>query len=110
MIDDDDDDDEERLIHAYPENHSLLPPLSSFSDLPPIVSLELPAVVSLPNLRLLPMIDDDTTPNIGIVTSTKNPSLFSFAYRIPDIIKKVLTAHEYWDTALVWFLHDARER
>jgi len=107
-----DDDDEDRLIHSYPENHSSS--LSSFSSdlLPPIVSLELPAVV-LPNLLLLPMIDDDTTPNVGIITTknkNKNTPLFSFAYRIPDIIRKVVTVHEYWDTALVWFMRNTKEQ
>lgn len=63
MIDDLDDD---YRVHAYPENHSI-----PFSDLP-IANFELPAPIN------------NTIPDVG----TKN--LFSFVYRIPDIIKKSL--------------------
>jgi hypothetical protein len=83
MIDDFDED----MVRVYPENHSI-----PFSVLP-IASFE-------PKLPV--PINHDTTPNVG----TKN--LFSFAYRIPDFIKKVVA--QEWDTALVRWRTMAREQ
>ena len=75
------DDLDEDMVRIYPENHS-----TSFSFSPvPITSFELP----LPNVY------------------TKN--LFSFAYRIPDIIKKAVT--QEWDTiALIRWRTMARDQ
>ena len=75
MIDDLDDDDR---VRAYPENHSI-----PFSDLP-IANFELPVI---------PINNNNTIPDVG----TKN--IFSFAYRIPNIIKKSL--FKKWDSTLV---------
>jgi hypothetical protein len=77
------DDLDEDMVRIYPENHS-----TSFSSAAiPIASLELP----LPNVRVY----------------AKN--LFSFAYRIPDIIKKAVI--QEWDTtALVRWRTMARDQ
>lgn len=71
MIDEPDED----MFRLYPEDHSN--PLSSG---PPIASFEPPLPIN-------------TTPNVG---TKKN--LFSFAYDMPDIIKKVVV--QEWGTAL----------
>jgi hypothetical protein len=85
MIDDLDED----MVRVYPENHSI-----PFSSTLPIASFE---------PKLLPVtIDNNTIPNVD----TKH--LFSFAYRIPDIIRKVII--QEWDTALVRWRTMAREQ
>ena len=73
------DDLDEYLVGVYPENHS-----TPFSSVRPINSFEL------------------TLPNVN----TKN--LFSFFYRLPDIIKKVVT-EEWKTTALVRWRTMARD-
>jgi len=73
-------------VRVYPENHSV-----PFPSGLPIASLE-------PKL-LLPI---NTIPNVG----TKN--ILSFAYLLPDIIKKVVT--QEWDTTLVWWRTMARDQ
>ena len=88
MIDDLDED----MFRVYPENHSM-----SFSPGLPIASFEpkLPA----PNQSI------NTISNVG-TNNLKN--LFSFAYRIPDIIKKVFS--QEWDTGLVRWRTMARHQ
>jgi len=82
MIDDLDED-----MVRYPEGHSI--PFSS--DLP-IASFEPKPPPSI-----------NTIPNVGT-----NKNLFSFAYRMPDIIKKVV-AQEWGTAALVRWRTMARE-
>ena len=74
-----DDDLDEDIVRIY---SSPGPPIASFDPMQPV---------------LLP-IYDTSIPNIGI---TKNNILssFDFAYRIPDVIKKVVVRE--WDAALV---------
>jgi len=69
---------DEDTVRVYPENHSI-----PFSSALPIASFE----------PKLPVPIDHTTPNVGTKT------LLSFTYRIPGVIKKVVT--QEWDTALV---------
>jgi hypothetical protein len=71
------DDLDEDMVRVYPENHSI-----PFSDLP-IADIEPKPPVPI----------NTTTPNVG------STNLFSFAYRIPDVIKKIVA--QEWDTALV---------
>jgi len=80
MIDDFDED----TVRVYPKSHSIpfsALPTTSFDTKPPV-----------------PI---DTIPNVDI----KN--LLSFAYRIPDIVKKIVA--QEWDTALVRWRSMARE-
>ena len=80
---------DEDMVLVYPDNHSISSVLVPFANF-------------LPKLPLLPVIK--TIPNdVG----TEN--LLSFAYRIPDIIKKVVD--QKWDTtALVRWRMMARNQ